>query len=85
MVIYFPLYNFYIATYLFETLSYLQPPSTAMSSKMLWPFFHHEQLQNSVHCKAYCKGCVSYHFIQAKALEEADDFDCYDFPFPLYC
>ena len=62
----------------FETLSYLQPPSTAMSSKTLWPFFHCGQLQNSVHYKAYCKGCVSYHLIQAKALEEVDDFDFLD-------
>ena len=64
--------------YLFETLSYLQPPSTAISSKTLWSFFHCGQLQNSVHCKAYCKGCVSYHLIQAKALKEADDFDFLD-------
>ena len=55
--------------YLFETLSYLQPPSTTISSKTLWPFFHCGQLQNSVHYKAY---------IQAKALKEADDFDFLD-------
>ena len=49
-----------------------------MSLKTLWPFFHHGQLQNSVHYKAYCNGCVSYHLIQEKALKEADDFDFLD-------
>ena len=46
-----------------------------MSPKPLWPFFHHGELQNSVHHKAYCKGCVIYHLIQANLVEQQEDLD----------
>ena len=46
-----------------------------MSQKPLWPYFHYRELQNSVHHKAYCKGWISYHLIQAKLLEEPEDLD----------
>lgn len=53
----------------------LSTTSTTMLSKTLWPFIHHGQLQNSVHYKAYCKGCVSYYPVQAKVLKEVDDLN----------
>jgi hypothetical protein len=46
-----------------------------MSPKTLWPFFHRGELQNSVHHKAYCKGCVAYHLIQANLVEQLEDLD----------
>ena len=46
-----------------------------MSQKSLWPYFHHGKLQNSVRHKAYCKGCVAYHMIQAKLLDSLEDLD----------
>ena len=49
--------------------------SCDMSQKSLWPYFHCGELQNSVHHKAYCKGCVSYHLMQAQLLEELEDLD----------
>jgi hypothetical protein len=48
--------------------------SIDMSPKTLWPFFHCGELQNSVHHKAYCNGCVSY-LIQANLMEQLEDLD----------
>jgi hypothetical protein len=53
---------------LIETLS-------NMSQKFLWLYFHCGKLQNSVHHKAYCKGCVAYHMIQAELLDSLEDLD----------
>ena len=75
---FFFLQNFYGATSSFECMSHLQSHSNTMLLKKLWPFFHSRQLQNSVHYKAYCKGCVSYHLVQAKVLKEVDDLDSLD-------
>jgi len=46
-----------------------------MSQKSLWSFFHRGELQNSVHYKAYCKGCVDYHLIHANLSEEPEELD----------
>ena len=46
-----------------------------MSPKTLWPFFHCGKLQNSVNHKAYCKGCVTYHLIQANLTEQLEDLN----------
>ena len=46
-----------------------------MSPKTLWPFFHHGELQNSVHHKAYCKDCVAYHLMWANLVEQLEDLD----------
>jgi hypothetical protein len=46
-----------------------------MSPKTLWPFFHRGELQNSVHHKAYCKGCVAYHLMWANLVEQLEDLD----------
>jgi hypothetical protein len=46
-----------------------------MSPKTLWPFFHRGELQNSVHHKAYCKGCVAYHLMRANLVEQLEDLD----------
>jgi hypothetical protein len=36
-----------------------------MSLADLWQFFHHGPAQNMAHKKAFCKGCVTYHLLQA--------------------
>ena len=40
---------------------------------VLWTFFHHGEKQNSSHFRAHCKGCVSYHLLQAALLADPDD------------
>ena len=49
--------------------------TTPAMFKVLWPFFRCGELQNLVHHKAYCKGCVSSHITQAKALEQDDQME----------
>ena len=47
-----------------------------MSLANLWKFFHQGPVQNKAHKKAFCKGCVNYHLLQAslnaEILEELD-------------
>jgi hypothetical protein len=45
-----------------------------MSLPVLWTFFQ----QNSSHFRAYCKGCVSYHLLQAALLADPDDSEDLD-------
>ena len=44
-------------------------------STVLWPFFHHGELQNLVQHKAYCKGCVSFYITQAKVLKDDNQIE----------
>jgi hypothetical protein len=44
-----------------------------MSLADLWQFFYHGPAQNTAHKKAFCKGCVTYHLLQASLnMEELD-------------
>ena len=49
-----------------------------MSLPVLWTFFHRGEKQNSSHFRAHCKGCVSYHLLQATLLADPDDVEDLD-------
>jgi hypothetical protein len=44
-----------------------------MSLANLWKFFHQGPAQNTAHKKAFCKGCVNYHLLQASLNAEISD------------
>ena len=44
-----------------------------MSLANLWNFFHQGPAQNTAHMKAFCKGCVNYHLLQASLNAEILD------------
>ena len=47
-----------------------------MSLANLWKFFHQGPVQNTAHKKAFCKGCVSYHLLQASLnIEISEELD----------
>ena len=47
-----------------------------MSLANLWNFFHRGPAQNTAHKKAFCKGCVSYHLLQASLdVEISEELD----------
>ena len=44
-----------------------------MSLANLWKFFHQGPAQNTAHKTAFCKGCVSYHLLQASLNADISD------------
>jgi len=44
-----------------------------MSLANLWKFFHRGPAQNTAHKKAFCKGCVNYHLLQASLNAEISE------------
>jgi hypothetical protein len=44
-----------------------------MSLADLWNFFHCGPVQNTAHKKAFCKGCVTYHLLQASLNTEISE------------
>jgi hypothetical protein len=44
-----------------------------ISLAILWKFFHRGPVQNMAHKKAFCKGYVIYHLLQASLNTEISD------------